>query len=94
VRKRAIWGEHRTEVTEVTEGELAFLGERIQRAQWLMGEKSANLGRASHRGHGGHRGGTGVFGREDSEGAVADGREKREFGESIAQRSQRGELAL
>jgi hypothetical protein len=62
-----------------------------------MGEKTRDLGRASHRGHGGHRGGTGVFGREDSEGAVAYGREKREFGESIAQRSrrsQRGELAL
>ena len=28
--KRANWGKHRTEVTEVTEGELAFVGERLR----------------------------------------------------------------
>src|ERR1700760_4743943 len=56
---------------------------------WLMGEKRANLGKASHRGHGGHRGG-GLSGRGFGD-AMADKRETREFGESIAQRSRRSQ---
>jgi hypothetical protein len=57
-----IWGKHRTEVTEVTEGELAL---------WVRGfgdavadkRETRELGKASHRGHGGHRGGTGFVGK-------------------------------
>jgi hypothetical protein len=52
-----------------------------------MGDKHANWGEASHRGHRGELA-LGVRGFGD---AVADGRETREFGESIAQRSRRSQ---
>src|ERR1700761_9474572 len=54
-----------------------------------MGEKHADREKASHRGHGGHRGGIGLVDERGWWTSVADGRETRESGESIAQRSQR-----
>jgi hypothetical protein len=60
LERGAIGEKHRTEVTEVTEGELRMDGE------WLFGGqhgfwagKGGNRGKASH---GGHRGGTEVDG--------------------------------
>ena len=42
--KRANWGRHRTEVTEVTEGE-GVVDERFWMDGWLLGGKRANWGR-------------------------------------------------
>ena len=52
--KRANWGKHRTEVTEVTEGEHygGGFGDAVADKR-----ETRELGKASHRGHGGHRGG-------------------------------------
>ena len=41
--KRANWGKHRTEVTEVTEGE--HYGGEASVTPWLMGGKRANWGK-------------------------------------------------
>jgi hypothetical protein len=52
----AIGGKHRTEVTEVTEGDGQWPG-----VLWATpadsGRETHARGKASHRGHGGHRGG-------------------------------------
>jgi hypothetical protein len=47
---------------------------------WLMGGKCANWGQASHRGHGGHRGGA-LWGRGFGD-PMADKRETRELGKA------------
>jgi hypothetical protein len=70
-------------------GELALWTRGLGGHRWLVGEKHADRGKASHRGHGGHRGGIGVVDERAWWTSVADGRETRESGESIAQRSQR-----
>jgi hypothetical protein len=50
-------GEHRTEVTEVTEGDLRFDGPTLLVDGMASGRERRASGKASHRGHGGHRGG-------------------------------------
>ncbi len=58
--KRANWGKHRTEVTEVTEGGALWgrgFGDAVADRR-----ETRELGKASHRGHGGHRGGLAFVG--------------------------------
>jgi hypothetical protein len=55
-------GKHRTEVTEVTEGDRRLGGETICRRYHRSGARNTRKGKASHRGHRGHRGGIGGWG--------------------------------
>jgi hypothetical protein len=62
--KQAKWGEHRTEVTEVTEGDRDWWGKRCGERPGFRGESQA---RGKHRrGHGGHRRGIGIDGESDA----------------------------
>jgi hypothetical protein len=58
--KEAQGGEHRTEVTEVTEGGTNLGVKLLAGMRWPAGEKQVQGERASHRGH---RGGNGGWGR-------------------------------
>ena len=58
VREHAQRGKHRTEVTEATEGELGRWANGLGDIVASVREPRAK-GKASHRGHGGHRGGLG-----------------------------------
>jgi hypothetical protein len=56
-------GKHRTEVTEVTEWDWVYWPKIFGERPELPGEIHVN-GKASHRGHGGHRGGIGFAGQK------------------------------
>jgi hypothetical protein len=56
-------GKHRTEVTEVTERGLEVGGKTACRDITASGARNTPKGKASHRGHGGHRGGSKVGGK-------------------------------
>ena len=77
---RAQRGKHRTEVTEVTEGGLGLVARNSIGDNMVFGRESGATGKASHRGHGGHRGGIGVGGQE------FDRRQPWRLGENRAQR--------
>ena len=47
---------HRTEVTEVTEGELGWVAKILSVAAWAFGREIKSKGKASHRGRGGRVG--------------------------------------
>jgi hypothetical protein len=53
------WGKHRTEATEVTEGDWSG-GESSAVNAGASGGGIARMGKASHRGHRGHGGGLGA----------------------------------
>jgi hypothetical protein len=54
------WGKHRTEATEVTEGGLGDWGEKPFGDSGNFWARITRMEKASHRGHGGHRGGWGL----------------------------------
>jgi hypothetical protein len=75
-RETRVRGNHRTEVTEVTEGESALWSKVGRWTLWLQGEKRG-YGGSSHRGHEGHRGGISFVVKSWSVDTVASGRETR-----------------
>jgi hypothetical protein len=54
-RERPRRGKHRTEVTEVTEGDWRFDGATLLVDSMASGRERSAPGKASHRGHGNHR---------------------------------------
>jgi len=90
VREPGVWGKHRTEVTDATEGELGWVAKSLQRTSGSTGARTRWMGEASHRGHRGHGGAIGIGGERSSEGIGVYRCENQVYGESIAQ-GHRGE---
>ncbi len=88
-KSRCHRGKHRTEVTEATEGDLGWVAKILSVAAWAFGREIRCNRKASHRGHGGHRGGFGVGGQNSIGGSVGVWARNQVQGESIAQRSRR-----
>jgi hypothetical protein len=91
--RNADWGKHRTEVTEVTEGEPALWTRGFGGHRWLMGEKHADWGKHRTEVTEVTEGGTGVVDERVWWTSVADGRETRGL-ESIARRLRRSQRGI
>jgi hypothetical protein len=74
--------EHRTEVTEATERGLRLAGEPKLVDTAAVGRELRESGKASHRGHRGHREGLRLAGEPKLVDTAAAGRELRESGEA------------
>ena len=61
---------------------------------WLPGGKDTLWERASHRGHGGHKGGWRLGGETRLVDGLASGRERHALGKSIAQRARRSQRGM
>jgi hypothetical protein len=87
--KQGARGKHRTEVTEVTEGDWVGGRKLFSERGGLLCENQAQRGKASHGGHGGHGGdrigGRNLFGERG--GLLCENQAQ---GESIERRSRRG----
>ena len=81
VRESREEGKHRTEVTEVTEGDRVG-GRNFCREHCGLGARNTRRGKASHRGHEGHRGGSGWWAKLLSGTLWPGVRESREGGKA------------